>query len=365
MEVCDYGCGKIAQHIFKNGKKCCSKSLSQCVSEKERRKIVQHTVDPITGLTPLQQREKTLREKIDPITGLTSLQKRTEKIKITCSTIDPETGLSIHRNIQKKMIEDIDPETGLNKKQRAAFKSIEKMKNTIDPDTGLTVWENRIRKVKETWYKKQPDELEDIKKRREKTTTAIDPATGLSIRQKSGIKTSQHRKLIDSVTGLTNAQLIAKKNMENKRWLSNSTKGKASKESLRLFNDIVEKIQDLNLTCYYGHSNGKEWWLKTKDGKVKFYDFTIPELKLIIEYQGERYHPNPEKLSKEEWKEWKIPYNNTTADEVYANDQEKYQLAMENGWQIIYVWSNNVNDNTVDDLLSTIKNIFNSKFKMT
>lgn len=35
-KFCDYGCGKEAKYKFKNGKVCCSKSVNQCPSKKER-----------------------------------------------------------------------------------------------------------------------------------------------------------------------------------------------------------------------------------------------------------------------------------------------------------------------------------------
>jgi hypothetical protein len=320
-------------------------------------KIIQHTPNPITGLTPLQQREKTLREKIDPITGLTALQLRTKKTMETVAKIDPITGLSIVGKNQKKMLEDIDPITGLNKKQRAALKAIEKMKNTIDPETGLSVFTLRNKKARESYSKRSDTAKKETILKTHKTITEVDPVTGLSINQKRGLKTSQHRKLIDPVTGLTNAQLIAKKNMESQQWLTNSTKGKASKESLRLFDPLSEKLQELGLTCYYGHSTGKEWWLKTQDGKVKFYDFTVPELKLIIEYQGERYHPNPETLSEAECSNWKTPYTNATANDVYANDQEKLKLANSNRFDVIYVWSSDDINKSLETILQIVNNL--------
>ena len=34
--LCDYGCGQIATHQFKNGKWCCSKSSNQCLGKKSK-----------------------------------------------------------------------------------------------------------------------------------------------------------------------------------------------------------------------------------------------------------------------------------------------------------------------------------------
>jgi len=34
--ICDYGCGQIATYQFKNGKWCCSKNVSQCISSRKK-----------------------------------------------------------------------------------------------------------------------------------------------------------------------------------------------------------------------------------------------------------------------------------------------------------------------------------------
>ena len=38
MKLCDYGCGEIAKHQFKNGKWCCDEYLSKCLAMKEKNK---------------------------------------------------------------------------------------------------------------------------------------------------------------------------------------------------------------------------------------------------------------------------------------------------------------------------------------
>lgn len=65
MILCEYGCGNEAMIIFKNGKHCCKKRPNMCQAQIERMVATQHTPDPGTGLTPLQQRQLTLNTTID------------------------------------------------------------------------------------------------------------------------------------------------------------------------------------------------------------------------------------------------------------------------------------------------------------
>ena len=36
FEICQYGCGRRAKHVFKNGKKCCSAFTAQCPAVSKR-----------------------------------------------------------------------------------------------------------------------------------------------------------------------------------------------------------------------------------------------------------------------------------------------------------------------------------------
>ena len=39
MKLCDYGCGELAIHKFKNGKRCCSESLSKCLVMRNKNSV--------------------------------------------------------------------------------------------------------------------------------------------------------------------------------------------------------------------------------------------------------------------------------------------------------------------------------------
>ena len=98
-----------------------------------------------------------------------------------------------------------------------------------------------------------------------------------------------------------------------------------------------------------GVKNNSEFSIYDKEKiKLNFYDFCVPELKIIIEYHGERFHPNPKKLTKEEWEKWRCYILNNknkfktlilTADEKYKLDQQKKKLALDNGYSYLELWS--------------------------
>ena len=115
----------------------------------------------------------------------------------------------------------------------------------------------------------------------------------------------------------------------------------ASKESLKFFLPIYKilkrKFGISKGDVFIGTKNSKEYFLL--DGKtIRFYDFTVPKLNLIIEYHGSTWHPNKIKLTDSEWKEWTSPFSKVSADEKYNDDQYKKKLAITNGYKYFEVW---------------------------
>jgi hypothetical protein len=336
--ICDYGCGNVAVVLFKNGKRCCRRRCHLCPAQVEKTRQTQHTADPITGLTPLQRRQQTLLETVDPESGLNLLQKRTKKMQVSQLTPDPLTGMTPRDKAELKL-KQVDSATGKTLKQLAAQKALLSL-SAIDPETGLTKMQLKTNKTHTALSLMSPDKKQEIINKRSNTLDKLDPVTGISKRKTMGRKISQNKNTVDPETGLTVAQRTAQKNKANPKWLENNTRGRASKESLKLFLPIMENIRDLNLKVYVGHEQNREWYLCDKLNKCpRFYDFCIPELKLIIEYHGEKYHPNPQLLDEDKWQSWRTPYTGKTADEVHEIDQLKHTLALEHGFEYHVVWS--------------------------
>lgn len=349
MILCKYGCGQEATTLFKKGGGCCSRRAHLCPAQILKTKIQQHTPDPITGLTPLQKRELTLN-KIDPLTGLSKRQVRTKKMAKSQVT-GGEDGLTPRQRAEAKLSQ-IDPKTGLTYKQLAGKKAQQTL-SEVDPSTGLTGLQTKTKKTRESWENKTVEELASIQAKR-MTTMSQTLETGLTRYQKMGLKISKTKTTIDPESGCSIAQLVAIRNKQNPIWHQKTTRGRASKESLLIFDAVIKQVSHLPITYIYGHANGCEWWLRTKDGAIKYYDFTIPEIKLIVEYHGDRYHPNVNKLSPEELNKWRTPYTHKSAQEVIDNDQVKLSTAVEQGYELIVVWSTDVREQIIERIVNRI-----------
>ena len=116
----------------------------------------------------------------------------------------------------------------------------------------------------------------------------------------------------------------------------------ASKWSIEIINKIISylcKYEFKKEDFYYGGNGSKEYFLRD-DGDIFFYDFTIPTLGIIIEFNGEHVHPNKNSLTENEYKSWKQTWTNKTSEECYEYDLKKKKLANKNGFEILYIWYN-------------------------
>lgn len=120
----------------------------------------------------------------------------------------------------------------------------------------------------------------------------------------------------------------------------------ASKVSQELFKAIHERLEEYgikDLIMYY-QSNNHEWGFGIKNRGGVLYDFVIPSLKYAIEFNGDRFHPNKEKLSLYEWNNWTNPWGKK-ADLVYKKDFEKNQAIINKGFILDIIWESDYNNN--------------------
>lgn len=87
------------------------------------------------------------------------------------------------------------------------------------------------------------------------------------------------------------------------------------------------------------------------------YDFTIESMKVIVEFHGERWHPNPNKLSKDEWDKWIQVYTKESADIIYNRDRLKRTLAESKGYTYIEVWSSENKQDAIKRIQQTLRNM--------
>lgn len=116
--------------------------------------------------------------------------------------------------------------------------------------------------------------------------------------------------------------------------------GRASKESLSVFLAVHEFLKQTFLfndeDVFYGLNNRKEWFIND-DGQFLLYDFCVPKLKAIIEYNGEFWHPDY-RLTESELDAWTCIHSKKNGREVRTRDEEKIALAERRGFKVLQIW---------------------------
>lgn len=73
----------------------------------------------------------------------------------------------------------------------------------------------------------------------------------------------------------------------------------------------------------------------------KIYDIYIPDLNMLIEYNGDYWHCNPKKY-KADYFNIKV---NMTAKEIWARDAAKEKLALKYGYNFLTIWESDYRNN--------------------
>jgi len=141
------------------------------------------------------------------------------------------------------------------------------------------------------------------------------------------------------------------------------TLGKASKESLEIFIPIIDWLLEKGFKkddILLGIDDNKEICIYNMDSKKRhYYDFCLKSLNIIIEYNGETFHPNYDKYSIEYLVEnWIHPYNKeSNVLDIIKSDKMKIENALSNGYDIHIIWSSD--DDKIDKIKKIIKNKIN------
>lgn len=154
--------------------------------------------------------------------------------------------------------------------------------------------------------------------------------------------------------------LLQKKNME-KYYLDKLIKfnskvdyGTASKESLKFFEKLIDKISHLNLHYFIGVENNSEYFIYDSiNSRLNFYDFCIKKLNIIIEFHGSIWHYNPNYSYNKE-----LPFGITTKENK-AKDIYKKALAEFHNFEYYVVFDTDNYDELSDKLSSIIETKLN------
>ena len=127
---------------------------------------------------------------------------------------------------------------------------------------------------------------------------------------------------------------------------------KASKKSIKVFKKSLNFLDKIGIKYYIGYKSNVEFSLERYNTKKFYYDFTIPDLKLIFEYNGCHVHPYVN-LNKKDLRNWKCVYTDKNYKTVLKKETEKKMLAIKNGFKVIDIWDN-------EDELKNIEKVYNT-----
>ena len=145
----------------------------------------------------------------------------------------------------------------------------------------------------------------------------------------------------------------------------------ASKASLKVFTPVIDYFKDSGLEFKIGVKGNNEFSLfNSNDKKYYYYDLTIPSLKLIFEYHGEKFHPHFSITEDSDLLNWETLYlvrdkNNFKKTkknglEIRKNDNLKEELAIDNGFKYHVIWSI---ENKISAIYKIINIIYNENKK--
>lgn len=132
---------------------------------------------------------------------------------------------------------------------------------------------------------------------------------------------------------------------------------RASKESFYFLKEVFKYLRKNGIDkndIYWGVGHSSEWFINTGNS-IFFYDFTIPKLNIIIEYNGTMFHPNPDKILKD----WKCLYSGLSYDVVLKNDILKKQIAINKGFEYIVVYSDDNLAIKLTEIIDKINKVIN------
>ena len=209
------------------------------------------------------------------------------------------------------------------------------------------IWENKL--LEENGIT-NVFQREDVKDKIKKT---IIEKYGVDSISKSEIIKGKKRETLKKTLELNPKLLIEKWHIKHKKFVSEigydprlHLFGKASKESLKVFKPLIEWCLNIGIKyddIYIGIDDKSEYFLK--DDNIYFYDFTIKNKKIIIEYNGVAFHARPEELDKNEWFN---PFTKESASDNIKKNLIKKKVAIDNGFDILEIWSDECYLNNIE-----------------
>jgi len=116
----------------------------------------------------------------------------------------------------------------------------------------------------------------------------------------------------------------------------------SSKLATEFIYKLYESIKPLRIPdIYFNGKDRKEFWQHdNKNSRYYFYDFTIPSLRINIEFNGDYWHCNPKFYDK-----GFIFRESKTAQDKWDYDKEKLSFLEKKGFTNIIVWESDYKNN--------------------
>lgn len=224
----------------------------------------------------------------------------------------------------------------------------------IDSATGLTKYELGQQKARKILKSTDKYGISGYKKKGQKTR-----ATHMSRIDdfgRNGYRRQADARLTTVLpNGLTVEQNAHIKQKESLIKNHKTGSGGASKISKKALQPIIELLDYNNIKYYFDKT---EYGIKDPDfGNYYFWDLTIPDFGMAIEYQSSAWHANPT-LFEDKWDNWKPPRGKLrSAAEVLQYDYNKARsLYKHRGIVTYYVWqeSESIDKDNILCLLKTL-----------
>lgn len=129
-----------------------------------------------------------------------------------------------------------------------------------------------------------------------------------------------------------------------------------SKQATLFFEKLITGLFPHNLEFFWKDTEMHIWDNDYK--KLYYYDFTIRQLRTVIEFNGAHCHPSP-RLTEEARNNWKCPYTSLIAEEKEEIDKRKKQVAEEKEFDVNYVWTDLNLQEQLENLIKKIKQKLN------
>lgn len=222
----------------------------------------------------------------------------------------------------------------------------------VDLATGLTKYELSQTKARAILSQVDSTGKSGYKKKGEKTrATHMKNVDALG---RNGYQRQVHARL----TTITENGLTIEQNAHKKQQESLLKKGitrvvGASKLSKKILKPVIEYLDNHSMKYFFD----KTEYVVNYEDKIYFYDLTIPDLNLVVEYQSSAWHADP-RMSDEDWNKWSPPRGKKklakdTLDYDYDKARTIYKLR---GFTMHYIWQNSQTED-IEQLLCLLKTL--------